>query len=153
MIESFLREEGLAYLQDREGSLMVPFAETPVGSKLEVWFTAEGDANAIYRITGRCPLPVTSAVADWYQVCNEWNFAFRWPTVYLARDSEASRYQLVLEGQVDLACGISRELFALFSRNVLTGCFGFFTWLEQLEHRQLARVADAASGVASDLDR
>lgn len=129
VIETYLLEQDLNYLKDRDGDFQVRFNyDEDLGCALTIWFIM---TNSIYRVQAVTDKPIPRQ--DWgkaLMLCNTWNQNKRWPKAYLnIKDPETDQNGFImLEEHIDLAEGIHQELFNDWTRTVISAASSFWMW-------------------------
>jgi hypothetical protein len=132
VIETYLLEQDLNYLKDRDGDFQVKFNyDEDCGCALTVWFVLN---NSIYRVQVVSDKPIPRQ--DWEKIvmlCNTWNQQKRWPKAYLNISNPETDQNgfIVLEEHIDLQQGIHQELFNDWTSTVISASSGFWMWLNK----------------------
>lgn len=129
MIEAQLRDHEVKFLRDQDGDFRADFTCDGSPELVTIWFVAEGDGEAIYRISATAshrPVPATREEA--LGRCNRWNNEFRWPNA-LVIDHPDGTWHILVGSHIDLQPGVTKELFARFTDRVVTGALEFWEWI------------------------
>lgn len=133
MIESFLDDDGLHYLRDRDGDFLVQFGyDDDIQGHPRFLLAVAGDQDEQYCLRGDTLRRVPKS--DWerfLRLCNEWNAQFKMPKVYLEIDdpNSSATGRIVCEQWVDLEPGTHQELINHLTTTFFSACFGFWRWL------------------------
>jgi Putative bacterial sensory transduction regulator len=129
MIEAQLRDHEVKFLRDQDGDFRAEFICEGSPELVTMWFVAEGDDEAIYRIFATAshrPVPATREEA--VERCNRWNNEFRWPNA-LVMDRPDGGWHILVGSHLDLEPGVTKELFARHTDRVVTGALEFWEWI------------------------
>jgi hypothetical protein len=129
MIEAQLRDHQVKFLRDQDGDFRAEFICEGSPELVTVWFVAEGDGEAIYRIYATAShRPAPASRHDAVERCNRWNSEFRWPNA-LVIDRPDGAWHILVGSHIDLQPGVTNELFARFTDRVVTGALEFWEWI------------------------
>jgi Putative bacterial sensory transduction regulator len=133
MIETFLEDDGLHFLRDRDGDFVVQFGyDDEIDGHPRFLLAASGDDHEQYCLRGDTFQRVPKS--DWDRVmrlCNEWNALYKMPKVYLEFDdpNTSTTGRVVCEQWVDLHAGVHQELVSQLTSTIFSSCFGFWRWM------------------------
>lgn len=122
MIASHLRDNDIRFLRDEEDDIRVDLTG-PDGDIATVWFFAEGEGDAIYRITN-CAHRGSATRQEALERCNAWNRDHRWPKAFVLDFDDT--WRIVLSADIDLGPGVPRPLFDTFTKRVASGMAEFW---------------------------
>ena len=135
MIETFLDEDGLQYLRDRDGDFVVQFGyDEEVDGHPRFLLAIAGDAEEQYCLRGDTLRRIPRS--DWdrlIRLCNEWNAHYKMPKVYFEVDdpNASTTGRVVCEQWIDLEMGVHQQLVNHLTSTFFSSCFGFWRWLER----------------------
>jgi hypothetical protein len=135
MIETFLEDNELHFLRDRDGDFVVEFGyDEEIAGHPRFLLAVSGDDQEQYCLRGdtmsRIPRP------DWdrmLRLCNEWNALYKMPKVYFEVDDPNASVtgRVVCEQWLNLESGIHQELVNQLTNSFFSACFGFWRWLDR----------------------
>ena len=128
MIEKHLRGKGVHFLRDDDGDFRADFQSDETSGPVVVWLVASGPDETVYTVSsvspdGAAPELRTEAV----ERCNEWNNEQRWPKATVCGYEGAWHIRTAYD--VDLAPGITQDLFDQVTYNAISASLEFWRWL------------------------